>query len=99
MNDSGLAIRNMNDSTLYCDPRNMTEAKSTPNTRANSLYVSLTVVTAQIDGSETYAFLVMISAASTTSMSMTTRWKKYFNTLEVCSGVLDFQSAVSPAEE
>jgi hypothetical protein len=27
----------MKDSTLYWDPRNMTDAKSTPNTRANSL--------------------------------------------------------------
>lgn len=34
---SGLAMRNMNDSTLNCDPRLSTEKKSTPNTRANSL--------------------------------------------------------------
>jgi len=31
----------MKDSTLYWDPRNMTDAKSTPKTRANSLYVQL----------------------------------------------------------
>lgn len=34
---SGLAMRNMNDSTLNCEPRLSTEKKSTPNTRANSL--------------------------------------------------------------
>lgn len=37
-NDSGFARRKMKDSTLYWDPRNMTDAKSTPKTRANSLY-------------------------------------------------------------
>lgn len=34
---SGLAMRNIKDSTLNCDPRLITEKKSTPKTRANSL--------------------------------------------------------------
>jgi len=40
-NDSGFARRKMNDSTLNWDPRNMTDAKSTPKTRANSLHGQL----------------------------------------------------------
>lgn len=38
---SGLAIRNIKDSTLNCDPRLITEKKSTPKALANSLYVNL----------------------------------------------------------
>jgi hypothetical protein len=34
---SGLAMRNINDSTLNWEPRLMTEKKSTPKTQANSL--------------------------------------------------------------
>lgn len=34
---SGLASRNMNDSTLNCEPLDQTSEKSTPYTRANSL--------------------------------------------------------------
>lgn len=56
---SGFAIRNMKDSTLNWDPRNMTEAKSTPKTRANSLHGINR--RGQIDLA-TYAFLVIISA-------------------------------------
>lgn len=36
-NPSGLAMRNMKDSTLNWEPRLITEKKSIPNTRANSL--------------------------------------------------------------
>lgn len=39
---SGLEMRNMNDSTLNCDPRKMTASKSTPNTRANSAFLDIT---------------------------------------------------------
>jgi hypothetical protein len=34
---SGFAIRSIKDSTLNCDPLLITEKKSIPNTRANSL--------------------------------------------------------------
>jgi hypothetical protein len=47
----------------------------------------------------TYAFLVMISAASMISLYMTTLVKKYRSTRTACSGVFDFHRAVKLADE
>lgn len=73
----------------------MTDAKSTPNTRANSLDCQLAFGRSK----ETYAFLVIISARSMSSTYMTTRWKQYFKTRCVCSKVLLFHNAVKLADE
>jgi hypothetical protein len=60
----------MNDSTLNCDPRLMTEKKSTPKMRANSLHVAK-VNTLQASGEMGKAHAVFVTISICSSISRT----------------------------
>ena len=72
----GLAIRDMNDSTLNCDPRLITEKKSTPNTLANSLRIEL-ARRESFSNEVPYEVFVINSATSTISNNVVVRLLKY----------------------